>query len=487
MKINSNITAYLTNNALHTNENSFTMSTQRLSSGFKINTAGDDPTGYAISSRMRAMLDALDKCDVNATNGVSMLETAEGTMAEIGDMVQRLNELAIKAANGTLAESDRADIQKEVTQLTNEIDRMMQSSELNEQKLINGRFENTGYCTAEDDALKAVAAFITVEEYSDQTNAGTYNIKLSQTEIEPMDAVTVQDLEGNSKSIIPGYRYTITVDGFPEGGKPVELAMEFPQYVDPEKAAEVTYDSDGYVTDPDDPTKKYKNVVTGQVQGRYEAINGKGSIQIASDGSQFITVKAENDQEITIKISPSVSKKDEVTAKTRKYAQIPSEEVEGRIYDVAMDIPRLGTKINGKEFQYTLTGKGSMALQVGAREDEKINVSIKKMSLERMDLDGLDVTTRASATHAIDRIKNALSYVSDARSRIGAYQNRVERSISFIAASTENLNESYSRIMDTDMAEEMTAYANLQVLTQASTSMLAQANQMPQEALQLLQ
>ena len=461
MKINSNITAYLTNNALHVNENSFTLSTQRLSSGFKINAAGDDPTGYAISSRMRAMLDALDKCDVNATNGVSMLETAEGTMAEIEDMIQRLNELAIKSANGTLAQSDRVDIQKEVTQLTEEIDRLMQSSELNEQKLINGRFENTGYCTAEASYDKTIAAFISVEEYTDQTKAGTYNITLSQSAVE-----AIPDQDGNPV----GYKYDITVKGFPDSTSETKLDMTFPQYVDPEISA-----GDG--------------VVRGQVQGRYEATNGKGSSQIAGNGTQYITVKGDNDKELTIKISPSVDagKEGVITGKDTRYAKIPSEEIEGKVYNVAIDIPRLGSGVENKEFEYTLTGKGAMALQVGAREEEKINVSIKKMSLERLDLDNLDVTTRAGATHAIDRIKNALTYVNDARSRIGAYQNRVERSISFIAASAENLNESYSRIMDTDMAEEMTAYANLQVLTQASTSMLAQANQMPQEALQLLQ
>ncbi len=463
MKINSNITAYLTNNALHTNENAFTISTQRLSSGFKINGAGDDPTGYAISSRMRAMLDALDKCDVNATNGVSMLETAEGTMAEIEDMIQRLNELAIKSANGTLAQSDRNDIQKEVTQLTEEIDRLMKSSELNEQHLINGSFENTGYCSAQsgaDAATKAVAAFISVEEYTEQTDAGTYNITLSQSAV-----TAIPDKDGNTV----GYNYNITVKGFPKDSEEVVLDMSFPQYVDPE----IKYGTGDYAT--------------GQVQGRYEASNGKGSVQIAHDGSQYITVKADNDKEIMIKISPSVTKTTEIIDVDKRTARIPNEESEGKFYDVGIDIPRLGTGIVNKTFEYTLTGKGAMSLQVGAREEEKISVSIKKMSLERLDLDGLDVTTRAGATHSIERIKNALTYVNDARSRIGAYQNRVERSISFIAASSENLNGSLSRITDTDMAEEMTSYANLQVLTQASTSMLAQANQMPQEALQLLQ
>ncbi len=474
MKINSNITAYLTNNALHVNENAFTFSTQRLSSGFKINSAGDDPTGYAISSRMRAMLDALDKCDVNATNGVSMLETAEGTMAEIEDMVQRLSELAIKAANGPLAESDRMDIQKEVTQLTEEINRLMESSELNEQHLIDGSFENTGYCNKGSKTLTdavtfanyapgdaKTAAYLTVEEYSEQTNAGTYHIALKQSDIE-----TIVDANGNNV----GYKYSISVTGFPKDEDTVELDMTFPQYLDPE----VSYNG-------------VANKVTGIVQGRYPASNGKGSIQIAEDGTQYITVKAENDQEITLKISPSIDAAKGITKTESKDAIIPSEELENKFYEVGIDIPRLGDNVDGKTFDYTLTGKGAMSLQVGAREEEKIVVSIKKMSLERLDLDGLSVRTRAGATHAIDRIKNALTYVNDARSRIGAYQNRVERSISYIAASSENLNGSYSRIMDTDMAEEMTAYANLQVLTQASTSMLAQANQMPQEALQLLQ
>ncbi|MBR2186988.1 MAG: flagellin, partial [Lachnospiraceae bacterium] len=146
MHINSNITALITNNSLLRNESAFSLSTGKLSSGYKINTAGDDPTGYAISGRMRQQLDALKRADVNATTGKSVLETADGALSEVTEMLQRLNELAIKASNGTMSASDRSDIQREVDQLTDEIQRISDQIELNGQKLLDGHLENHGYC-----------------------------------------------------------------------------------------------------------------------------------------------------------------------------------------------------------------------------------------------------------------------------------------------------------------------------------------------------
>ncbi|MCR5627187.1 MAG: hypothetical protein K6F99_07705 [Lachnospiraceae bacterium] len=441
MKINSNITAYLTNNALRNNETAFALSTNRLSSGFKINKAGDDPTGYAITGRMRAQLDALDKCDINGTTGVSMIETAEGAMSEIQSMVQRLNELAVKAANGTLSENDRGLIQDEVAQLTEEIERIGETTELNNQHLLNGNFEDTGYCND--------SAYVYVDKYSSETGAGDYNITITQAAAQPNSTNT-------------GYTQELTIAGFPDSTDSQSITLEFPQYIDPEKGDAVGW-------------------AGGITTGLYESGDGMTSVKIAADGSQYITVRGENREELTLKIDASRFTVNNLVA------EIPSEKNDGKTYQTKIPVYELDSKINGQSLEYTLNGKGAMALQIGAREQEKINVTIPQISLDRMDIDGLDLTTEASATHAIDRINNALAYVSKSRSSLGAYQNRIESNLSYIGSSSENLTTAYSRIKDTDMAEEMTKYANLQVLTQASTSMLAQANQAPQQALQLLQ
>ncbi len=432
MQINSNITAIITNNALLRNESAFKLSTGKLSSGYKINSAGDDPTGYAISGRMRQQLEALKRADVNGTTGRSVLETADGALAEVTDMIQRLNELSVKASNGTMAASDRADIQQEVDQLTDEIKRISEQIELNGQKLLDGHLENHGYCENNK--------FVHVEEYNDRVDPGK------------LDSFSI------TETLLPrgdGFELNVTVTGFPKSGSPdIELkGMKYPAYLDDELAR------DGY---------SGKAVTTGIYE---DPLNG--SVKICEDGSQYITIKGPNGEQMTVLVEPDSTKG--VRKTTSDYM------VGGSIYE--MDKYSITTG----NLELTLTGKGAMELHVGANEEEIITCSLPKISLERLDLDGLSIATRESARAAIDRVGYALSYVSKARSQIGAYTNRVEHSIKYIAASNENLTAAMSRIQDTDMAEEMTNYASQQVLVQAATSMLAQANQAPQQALQLIQ
>ena len=205
MKINSNITAYITNNSYLQNERRLSNATQRLSSGYKLNSAGDDPANFAIAAKMRSMIKGLDKVKTNTTTGMSVLETAEAAMMETESMIQRMNELAIKGANGTLSSSDRQNIQDEVDQLLAEIDRIAETTEFNGTKLIDGTFNDRGFTNN----LK-----VDVMDYSDRVNAGRYKIKLESNggSYKISDAATlpagykkVEDLLGtsdNAKMII---------------------------------------------------------------------------------------------------------------------------------------------------------------------------------------------------------------------------------------------------------------------------------------------
>ena len=367
MQINSNITAIITNNALLRNESAFKLSTGKLSSGYKINTAGDDPTGYAISGRMRQQLEALKRADVNGTTGKSVLETADGALAEVTDMIQRLNELSIKASNGTMAASDRADIQQEVDQLTDEIKRISEQIELNGQKLLDGHLENHGYCENNK--------FVHVEEYNDKVDPGKLN---NFTIKETVDA------EGD------GYVLNVKITGFPKDGSPdIELkGMKYPAYIDDELAR------DGY---------SGKAVTTGVYE---DPING--SVKICEDGSQYITVKGPNGEEMTVLVEPDDT--NGVKKETVDYM------VGGGRYEMNKYTISAGSA--GSPLQLTLTGKGAMELHVGANEEEIITCSLPKISLERLDLDDLSLATRESARASIDRIDHALSYVSKARSQI---------------------------------------------------------------------
>ena len=371
MRINYNVSAMLTNNALANNDNFLSQSLQRLSSGLKINNAKDNPAGLAISKRMNAQLEGLSVANQNAGDGVSIIETADGALTEVAEMLQRMNELCVQAANGTLSDDDRQVIQDEIAQLKDEIERVADATEFNGQPLLNGEFDVKGYTSEEN---------IKVTTFSDTTPAQTYVI----------DSLTIAEEEdefGNTVKTVTGIAYG---ENFPEGLEAVEV---------------------------DD---------------------------------SFVTIKGKQGFEIKLDIKE---------AEAGTYTG-----VEVEVADV-----------------------GPMRLQIGANEGQTIDLRIPELSLLNAGINKTDVSTMDGANKAIVEIKNAISYVSQMRSRMGAYQNRLEHTETSIATSEENITSAYSRIMDTDMAEEMTEYTSMQVVTQAATSMLTQANERPSQMLQLLQ
>lgn len=375
MRINYNLQAIIANNALSKSENKLSVSSARLSSGYKINQAKDNPSGLAIAKRMNAQIKALDKANQNTTDGISVVQTAEGALAEIQEMLQRMNELSVKAANGSLTDDDRALIQEEVGQLKEEIQRVANSTDYNGQKLLNGQFDLRGY-TSEPGAK--------VEYYSDNVAVG---------------------------------KYLLTVN-------PV-------------------YDADGNLTDA--TTVDFGTPVAGEDAMRFDS----GCVTKVNDKTITIIDAMQNEVRISID-------QDTFTGA-------------------------------GTEMTLDLTGIGAMRFQIGANEGQVLPIRIPTISLTNMGIDTLDVSTMEGGQKGIDQVAEAISYISSVRSRLGAYQNRLEHTEVNIDTSTESVTASYSRIMDTDMAAEMTEYTKLQVMTQAGTSMLAQANERPQQILQLLQ
>ena len=382
MKINSNITAYITNNSYLQNERRLSNATQRLSSGYKLNSAGDDPANFAIAAKMRSMIKGLDKVKTNTTTGMSVLETAEAAMMETETMIQRMNELAIKGANGTLSSSDRQNIQDEVDQLLAEIDRIAETTEFNGTKLIDGTFNDRGFTSN----LK-----VDVMDYSDRVNAGRYMIKLESNggSYKISDAATLP----------AGYKKVEDLLGTSDNAKMI-----------------INVDT----VENDDNTK-----------------------------TDYVTIKGVSGTEIRLKLE------------------------DGFISDNKLDLE--------------LTGRGSMRLQVGTEEGEVINASIPRMTTEAMGLAKVDMKTKEGSQKAIDQMNTAIEYVNRARSRMGAYENRLENTSDYIDAYNENVTSSVSRIQDTDMAEEVIEFTTMQILSQAGISMLSQANEAPQQALQLLQ
>ena len=376
MKINYNVSAVVANAALTVNEKKFNVSTERLSTGYKVNHAKENPSGIAIAKRMNAQLKGLSQSKDNASTAVSVVSTAEGALTEIQSMIQRMNELSVQAATGTKTDSDRESIQEEIKELKEEIERMKNDTEFNGKKLLNGDCDLKGYADAKG---------IKVSYYSDETPVANY--KFSLVNPIPLDQDGNVDLKDGS--------VTLLQDGSENA---------FP------KEAKITYDGDK------------------------------------------VTVTAANEFEITFKVDKNVT-----------------------------------TTSQDGSISLDITGIGAMRVQIGANEGQVLSIRIPEVSLDTLGLSDIDISTQEGAQRAIELSKQANAYISSVRSRIGAYENRLEHTQSSLGVTEENVTSAFSRIMDTDMAEEMTEYANQQVLNQAGISVLTQANQRPAEVLQLLQ
>lgn len=376
MKINYNVSAVVANAALTVNEKKFNVSTERLSTGYKVNHAKENPSGIAIAKRMNAQLKGLSQSKDNASTAVSVVSTAEGALTEIQSMIQRMNELSVQAATGTKTDSDRESIQAEIKELKEEIERMKNDTEFNGKKLLNGDCDLKGYADAKG---------IKVSYYSDETPVANY--KFSLVNPIPLDQDGNVDLKDGS--------VTLLQDGSENA---------FP------KDAKITYDGDK------------------------------------------VTVTAANEFEITFKVDKNVT-----------------------------------TTSQDGSISLDITGIGAMRVQIGANEGQVLAIRIPEVSLDTLGLSDIDISTQEGAQRAIELSKQANAYISSVRSRIGAYEKRLEHTQSSLGVTEENVTSAFSRIMDTDMAEEMTEYANQQVLNQAGISVLTQANQRPAEVLQLLQ
>lgn len=374
MRINYNVSAMTSNNCLRRNDNALAKSIERLSSGFKINRAKDNASGLAIAKRMNAQLEGISVAGDNANDGVSVIETADGALSEIHDMLQRMNELAVKGANGTWSDADRETIQDEITQLQKGIEQIVDCTEFNGQKILNGSFDLKGYTDMTD---------VKVDYYSDNVTAKKYTI----------DKLTVNlDTEGN------------IIQNADTINRAIQLGSEFP------------------------PDCKVSNI--------------DGNVLTISDKSGF---------EMKLTIQKDIA----ITA--------------------------------AKPLNIDITGFGDMSIQVGANEGQTLDMRIPAVTLKNMGIEDADYSTQDGCDEAIQKIDEAISYLSKVRSRLGAYQNRLESTVDSLDVTYESMTAAYSRIMDVDMAKEMTQYSNLQVLTQAGTSILAQANERPSQVLQLLQ
>ncbi|HPT83598.1 MAG TPA: flagellin [Limnochordia bacterium] len=388
MRINNNIMAMNAHRQLAVNQANGAKSMERLSSGMRINRAGDDAAGLAISEKMRGQIRGLKQAQRNAQDGISLIQTAEGALNETHAILQRMRELATQAANDTNTPEDRAEIQKEIDQLAQEITRISTDTEFNTQKLLNGDLDVKFHIGANQDQ----------------------NISLS---IGNMDA-----------------------DSLMVSGQ-LSAAQEL-----------TALDANVYLY-----SRTLKNITITFEVGNTKETTAEFTAAADDTGSDTITVTLAGDGNNNIDASLS--------------------SVVKALKSVAGDA---GVVIEtGEDFD------GTKKL-----ETKPGDINITALSADTDALVGINVSSQQFADQAITTIDNAIQQVSAERSKLGAYQNRLEHTIANLGTSAENLQAAESRIRDLDMAEEIMAFTKNNILQQAATAMLAQANMAPQSVLQLL-
>ena len=402
MRIQHNIMAMNAYRNYTNNTSALSKNLEKLSSGYKINRAGDDAAGLAISEKMRAQITGLETAQKNAKDGISLVQTAEGALTEVHDMLNRMVELADQSANGTYDDTtDRANLQKEFDQLKSEIDRIADSSNFNGIKLLDG-------------SLKAGTK---LDTYSSELSAKATGTKFGVD-------LTIQG-NGDFK------KFTFAVGN---------------------SAAKAAITSQG---------------VTVTLQ--------KGQTYTAADIQKLITAAA-----AAVKSSTGAAAGAKAVAGALEEATVSGSDIVVAANATGAAVASAAaSQDEGKE----------LTLQIGDTSDDynQLTVGVQDMHVENLGLTDIKISDQTSAQDAVKAIKTAINTVSSVRGDLGATQNRLDHTINNLSVMQENIQDAESTIRDTDVADEMMAYTKNNILVQSAQAMLAQANQIPQGVLQLLQ
>ena len=524
MVVQHNMQAANANRMLNVTTSAQSKSTEKLSSGYRINRAADDAAGLTISEKMRKQIKGLDRASTNAEDGVSAVQTAEGALTEVHSMLQRMNELATQASNGTNSESDRSAIQDEISQLTTEIDRVAETTKFNEIYLLKG--DKSG--ATETDTVAAHDAGLAgkLGESADGKTTFTAdalkvgsNVNIAGTDYKIVGSANAADYTdlraytaANEDKIIRGDQ-TFTYDAGTTKWKD-EAGNDVAGFAG---AAGDTLIKDGrtttiYGTTADAYTASTKDTVQTAIKalgdGKKVTINGtEYTVKTSTDLTKTNPEATADDIAALVKegdlVKVDTANHFVLPAGAKKENEISLNDAYAKMADELAKASSIGTdkaatvKNNGdgtfEITQGTVNVKKSLSfsLHVGADADmtNKINVDIETMNAAGLGIKGLNVKddSGVAATYAIDAIADAVAKVSSQRSSLGAVQNRLEHTISNVDNVVENTTSAESRIRDTDMASEMVNYSKNNILAQAGQSMLAQANQSNQGVLSLLQ
>lgn len=468
MRINTNISAIIANNQLKSTEGRLSKSLERLSSGLRINRAADDSAGMAIASKMRTQIRGLDQSSRNASDGISIVQTAEGALNEVTAMLQRMRELSVQGANGTYTDEDRDALHMEVEALQAEIERIAKDTEFNKKPLLDGTLDRRSYSDNVD---------VDITKVSDTVKAGAYAIEVTgdaKQAVVTGGAMTVTDLDGSvtgtvsingySVEIKSGDDADVVLDKLKKAGDKLGIDVSTEGGVPFADNAKLKFTSNAYGTSAEitincsDPALALALGIDVAVPTEYGAnatanfgagarVGFSNSATMVSDGKE-VTITDKSGFSMTYEIEPGL----------------------------------IGEVVNAE-----VTDIGTLTVHIGANEGQVMEIRIPEISLKRMGIDDLNLRTADGCSKGISALDEAISFISTTRASLGAYQNRLDSSVASLDATGENMTAALSRIEDVDMAEEMSTYTQLNVLSQAGVSMVAQANERPQTILQMLQ
>ena len=473
MVVQHNLRAMNSNRMLGITQGTLNKSTEKLSSGYKVNRAADDAAGLSISEKMRKQIRGLTQASLNAEDGISSVQTAEGALTEVHDMLQRMNELAVKASNGTNSLSDRQTIQDEVDQLLTEIDRVAETTKFNETYLLKGdTYKVTKYASAKDAGITgqmtegATSATFTMSalKLGDTITIGGTKYTIGTTDASKVKG-SIGVAQGGEQVTVNGVQYTVAKDA-------TEMNVDKNILTIASIKAKVTSGSTVIYNG------KTYNVMTDNVDARKKkGTTGDGIDDV--DATVINTTAAYKKIQQELRLANTIG-----TDATTSYLNKTQVAVSSAIVGTTT----IGFSITKGTYQQKEALNFSLHVGADADMTNKISVKIDTMDTAGLGIKGLNVkdTSGAAGTYAIDAIADAVAKVSAQRSLLGAVQNRLEHTINNLDNVVENTTAAESQIRDTDMATEMVKYSNNNILSQAGQSMLAQSNQANQGVLSLL-
>lgn len=474
MQINRNMSAVIANNHLLGIEERLSASIERLSSGLKINRASDNPAGMAISNKMKAQIDALDQAEANAADGISVVQIADGALNEVSSILQRIRELSVQAANGVNSYSDRKSMQDEVDELVKEVDRISSDTEYNTKKLLDGSSNVRVY--GENGSRYQVSEAVDAKIYSlNVVSVATQaSVALNYEVPQASGTITINGVGAQIASGMSQEEYLQTVrSAAMEAGCNVEMSEDGSKML-------ILSDYYGYDEEISVSITEELAVVSGAA--------GHEDSKYSEEEKAYQIHTTGKDAVVTIPTQLAASGFTTTTTVECNGNRVVVTDNDGFSIDFLLDaeFKPVANAANGN-FEIDVTDIGPLTIQVGANEYQTMDVRIDEISAYSLYLDNVDIAIEKGADRAMTTLDEAIARVSAARSRIGAFQNRLEYAEKSLASSGENITEAYSGLLDTDMAEEMSEYTQQNILNQAAISVLSQANELPQQILSMLQ